>query len=120
RNPIVAATTAPPSTNSRLGSQSPAMSRKPRTFAGFIMPEMVSPNPKSSPAARAERFVRISAGQDMTHDKDSDNSHGKECQRRGQGTRRKARQAANAVAAGAAPSQARAIANEEATGDQQG
>ena len=34
---------APPMTNASVGSQSPATSRKPRTLAGFTIPEITSP-----------------------------------------------------------------------------
>ena len=47
---------APPMTSSRLGSQSPATSRKSSTLRGFAMPESQSPTPKSKPAPKAERF----------------------------------------------------------------
>ena len=41
-----AASMAAAITSARLGSHSPVTSRKPVTFAGFVMPEMASPAPK--------------------------------------------------------------------------
>ena len=46
-------TTAPPKTKMRSGTQSPAMFRKPSTFAGSDIPDNVKPNPNRMPAISA-------------------------------------------------------------------
>ncbi len=43
---------APTITKASVGSQEPNISKKPRTFSGFIMPEMVKPKPKIRPEMR--------------------------------------------------------------------
>src|SRR5215212_5979045 len=44
---------APPMTNIRVGSHSPATSRKPVILAGLVIPETASPTPKSAPTNKA-------------------------------------------------------------------
>ncbi len=44
---------APPMTKASVGSQSPNKSRKPRTRAGFIMPDSARPKPKIAPDSKA-------------------------------------------------------------------
>src|SRR6267154_687946 len=47
-----ATATAPAMTSASEGSQAPARSRKPSTFAGFAIPETRSPSPKTKPAVK--------------------------------------------------------------------
>lgn len=53
--------TAPPMTNARDGSQAPAKSRKPMTFDGSVMPEMIRPKPNNRPTRKALRFNMVIA-----------------------------------------------------------
>jgi hypothetical protein len=72
--PSAATAMAAAITKARLGSHSPATSRKSRTLAGFIMPEIVSPSPNSMPDARAATMrVIMSASQKAAH---HENRHG--------------------------------------------
>src|SRR5688572_10687562 len=87
-------------TKARLGFQFPAISKKLRTFAGLIMPEIVMPRPKMAPISKAETSLFIGSASDhVTDDVDCDErrSHeGRDCRQR---TRRKPRQSAYAMAA---------------------
>jgi hypothetical protein len=50
---------APSITNIKLGSQLPNKSRNPMTFAGFVIPEMMSPTPKIRPDIKVRIFFMI-------------------------------------------------------------
>src|SRR5436305_1444994 len=105
-------------TTRRLGSQAPKMSRKPKTFSGFAMPESNSPQPKTNPHARLARRT-MSAAQhvpEKTHDE-----HRRCHEYRGGRDRagREARDAAHAVAGGAAAAEPGAEADEQSGPDDQ-
>src|SRR5947207_2075933 len=122
RNPMAATTKAPIMTRARLGSHSPAISRKPWTFAGSIMREMTSPSPKSRPAANGERMRQIPmilTPDNMTQQEHCDYAAEGEC---GGGQERalgEARRSANAMAAGAAPAEAGSEADQKSACHQQ-
>src|SRR5918994_7255902 len=61
RNAGMATNSAPTMTTAKVGSQSPATSRKPMTFWGFTIPETVNPSPKSVPENKATSILSISA-----------------------------------------------------------
>ncbi len=46
--------TAPPITKARLGSHVPAKSKKLKTFAGFIIPDIAMPTPNRRPVKSAK------------------------------------------------------------------
>src|SRR6266511_435635 len=99
-------------TTARLGSQAPKISRKPRTFSGFAMPEINSPQPKTKPHARLA-ISSMSTSEHVSrksHDEDrSRHEHGGGRDRAGG----KARDAADAVAGRAAAAEAGAEADEK-------
>src|SRR3712207_3783143 len=93
---------APPMTNASVGSHPPATSRKPITLAGFVIPETASPRPKRAPENRATRIFMLTPSQSVTG-----KEHGERCdpEERRRGRDRapaETRDAADAVAAGAA------------------
>src|SRR5271165_3649630 len=103
---------APNMTMARLGSQSPAISRKPRTLAGSIMCETGSPRPKRTPATSAlMRRGMPSASDDVPHDEHRDESGSHEQAGGNDRTRREARHAADAMTAGAATAESGAEAD---------
>lgn len=52
-NAPIATAMAPPMTKASDGSQVPAISRKPTTLAGFVIPEISKPNPKRAPTTNS-------------------------------------------------------------------
>src|SRR5690606_21964035 len=115
RQAIAITITAPPITKARVGSQSPKMSRKPRTRSGSVMPEIVRPAPNSRPDSSGGTSLRTSAmsASDPLHDE-----HGGDAGRHESGggddrSLRQAADAAHAVAACAAAAHAGAEADQQ-------
>src|SRR6185369_9921449 len=103
-------------TKARLGSQVPlaipAKSRKCCTFAGSTIRETTSPAPNNSPDSKAANTAMSRPQQMMRHEHDGSSAR-HEHHGRDQGTRRQSRDPADAVAAGAAGAEARAIPDQQ-------
>src|ERR1700752_406766 len=95
---------APAITKARLPTQVPprmaAKSRKLSTFAGFDMPDTISPRPKTSPMMNCSSTAMILPP--MPDEEDRDDGSGHEGGRRDQRAHREPRQPADTVAGGAA------------------
>src|SRR3954453_6870743 len=113
-------TTAPAITKARLASHVPAdmppRSRKFSTFAGFDIPETMSPRPKIRPIAN---WMRIAIGSaPVPYHEDRDNACRHEGDGRDQRAHRQPRQAADAMTGRAAIAPHRTEAGEQ-SGDNQ-
>src|SRR5713226_4263571 len=116
--PIAATGTAPPMTKARLGSHAPARSRKPITFAGLIICEIVRPSPNTSPETRAARMAGMGSNpDDVPRDKHGNDGARHEESGRGERAPRKPRDTAYAMSAGAAAAKPRSEADEESGDD---
>src|SRR5262249_21868290 len=110
RKPTAATPTAPAITKARLGSQSPARSTKPSTFAASIIRETVSPSPNSKPAAsetNSRECIVLSGSNDVAEDEDRCQPGPHEQGRRDQRALRQPGDAAHPMPAGAAAAEAR-------------
>src|SRR5437773_345997 len=108
---------APAITSARDGSQRPARSRNPSTFAGLAIPETMRPSPKTRPARKAQKRY-MSERKNMARQKHGGETRGHEHERRDKRARRQARQATNAMAAGTARAITRADADHESRHNQ--
>src|SRR6185436_10572487 len=117
-NPARPTAFAPAITSASEGSQRPAMSRNPRTFAGFAMPETMRPKPNSRPVTKARSAYIVSASEDVTDDEHGREACSHERERGREGSRRQPRQAAHTVATRAARAIARADADDQSRDDQ--
>src|SRR5215207_10825611 len=114
RNAGIATNSAPPKTTARVGSHSPAKSRKPMILAGLTIPEMASPNPKSVPANKLTSIFSIRVSSEYVLGKEHGNGRrGKEHQRGDDRAPRQTCDANDAVAAGTARTQAGAEAHQK-------
>ena len=109
---------APPITPASAGFQVPSAmppkSRNPSTTAGSTMPEIASPAPNSRPLAKAPKVFMQGTFCGHHQDRNQQENCGG-----GDRARRQPRQAAHAMAAGAAIRQPRADADKQSGGDQQ-
>src|SRR5262245_61797986 len=110
RNPAAPTSTAPPITNASDGSQAPARSRKPMILDGSVIPDTISPAPKSRPMRNEVSAAMSSSSQHVAHDEHGDDPRAHERGRRRERAWRQPRDPADAVAAGAA----RAVASPDA------
>src|SRR5690606_36934576 len=102
-------------TKAREGSQSPATSMKPRTFAGSAMPARPRPMAKTRPEnAAANRRMSGASPQHVADDVDGADGGGHEGRGGDERAQRAPRQAADAVAARTAAAEARAEADQQA------
>src|ERR1700761_1041878 len=98
---------APPMTKASEGSQRPARSRKPNTLLCSIIPDRQRPVPKINPARNENPGIMSPPSTDgMTCNEHGCEASQHEKRGRNHGARRQAREAADAVAAGAPRSQA--------------
>src|SRR5215813_7336339 len=81
-NAIAPIATAPTITNASEGSQAPARSRKPRTFAGFAILDTRRPNPKMSPAMNElSAYMIASRPEKVPHNEHRNEARSHECHR---------------------------------------
>ena len=81
---------APAMTNASDGSQFPARSRNPRTFAGFAMPETIKPESEHQTRDKGEeRCHRWSDAYHVADDENGQEAGRHERKRRGQRARRR-------------------------------
>src|SRR5215207_6996210 len=114
RNAGMATNSAPAKANARVGSQSPAKSRKPMTLAGFTIPEMASPNPKSVPANKLTSIFSIRASSEyVLGNEHGDDRRSKEHQRGDDRALTKTCDANDTGAAGATGTQSGADAHQK-------
>src|ERR1700680_3674177 len=110
-------------TTIRLGPQvpfqMPRMWRKPRTLVVCTMPEITRPKPKMKPQKRLARAGMTSGSDDVMRQRDANDGRDHETDRRRDRARRQPRDAADAVAGGAAVAEPGAKADQEA-GDRDG
>src|SRR5258708_243827 len=115
--------TAPAMTSASEGSQAPAMSRKPSTFAGFAIPETRSPSPNTRPAAKEATVYmawKTSGRDQVARDENGRESGSHERDGRRDRARRRPRDAAHAVAAGTASAVAGADSHQQSRCHQRG
>src|SRR6185437_239995 len=113
--PIEATATAPAMTKASVASHAPKMSRKPSTFSGSVMPEISRPAPKTSPEKKLAMITGMaSASEAVPRDRSGEDrgDHEDDCRR--DRARRQPREAADAMARGAAIADAGAEADEQA------
>lgn len=114
RNVGIVTSSAPPITRIRVGSQLPAKSRKPTTFAGFAIPEMARPRPKIVPESKAAIIRDMATSlKDVVGKVHGEDGYAEEHRCGDDGAFGEAGDATETVAAGAAGAQPGAETNQE-------
>src|SRR6185312_7591964 len=113
--PIEATATAPAITKASVASHAPKKSRKPRTLAGCVMPEMSRPAPKIRPQTKLATTAGIAlASKPMADDGDRCDGGDHEDDSRRDRAGRKPRKTADAMAGCAAVAHAGSEADQQA------